>query len=129
MRNGLFPGRFITESGRYAVFFTVVDPMDELGPRETFCDYQEQESRLARILGNHFKTQYISAILPAQESGLQFYQRRFDAVVLYDTLPAEFIEKAICMKTNSSIKEKAKDHVLCSKQIRNVNHKIYLVKK
>ena len=30
---------------------------------------------------------------------------------------------------NSFIKEKAKDHVLRSKQIRSVNHKIYLVKK
>ena len=30
---------------------------------------------------------------------------------------------------SSYIKEKAMDHVLCSKQICNVNHKIYQVKK
>ena len=50
--------------------------------------------------------------------------------VLCDTLSTELIEKATCMKTkNSFIKEKAKDHVLFSKQIRNVNHKMYLGKK
>ena len=35
----------------------------------------------------------------AQQRGLQFYQTRSNAVVLCDTLPAEFIETAICMKT------------------------------
>ena len=38
-RNGLVPGGFTTKTGRYAVFFTVVDPMDDKrGLRETFCD-------------------------------------------------------------------------------------------
>ena len=35
--------------------------------------------------------------------GLQFYQTRSNAVLLYDTLPAEFIEKAICMKTKGQL--------------------------
>ena len=39
----------------------------------------------------------------AQERGLQFYQTRSNAVVLHDTLPAEFIEKAICMKTKDQL--------------------------
>ena len=39
MNHGLVPGGFSTETGRYAVFFTVVDPMDdEQGSREAFCD-------------------------------------------------------------------------------------------
>ena len=35
--------------------------------------------------------------------GLQFYQTRSNAVIFYDTLPAEFIEKAICMKTKDQL--------------------------
>ena len=41
--------------------------------------------------------------MTAQERGLQFYQTRSNAVVLYDTLPAEFVEKAICMKTKERL--------------------------
>ena len=63
MRNGLIPVGFSIETGRCAVFFTVVDPMDDKrGLRETFAIYQKQESRLTRILGNHFKTLCIGAI-------------------------------------------------------------------
>ena len=39
VRNGLIPGGFSTNTGRYAVFFTVIDPMgDRRGLRKTFCD-------------------------------------------------------------------------------------------
>ena len=55
----------------------------------------------------------------AQEIGLQFHQTRAHAVLLNDTLHAECIEKAICMKT----------HVLFTEQNRNVNYKIYPNKK
>ena len=39
----------------------------------------------------------------AQQRGLQFSQTRSNAVILHDTLPAEFIEKAICMKTKDQL--------------------------
>ena len=39
----------------------------------------------------------------AQQRGLRFYQTRSNAVILYDTLPAEFIEKAMCMKTKDQL--------------------------
>ena len=39
----------------------------------------------------------------AQEGGLQFYQTRSPAVILCDTLLAEFIEKAICMKNKDQL--------------------------
>ena len=39
----------------------------------------------------------------AQQRGLQFNQTRSNAVILYDTLPAEFVEKAICMKTKDQL--------------------------
>ena len=36
--------------------------------------------------------------------GLQYYQTRSNAVLLYDTLLAVFIEKEICMKTKEQLK-------------------------
>ena len=39
----------------------------------------------------------------AQQRGLQFCQTKSNAVLLYDTLPAEFIEKAISMKTKDRL--------------------------
>ena len=44
----------------------------------------------------------------AQEKGLQFYQTRSKAAILFDTLPAECIEKAICMVTTETLHEKRK---------------------
>ena len=42
----------------------------------------------------------------AQQRGLQFYRTRSNAVILYDTLLAEFIEKAICMKTKDQLDQR-----------------------
>ena len=39
----------------------------------------------------------------AQQRGLHLYQTKSNAVILHDTLPAEFIEKAICMKTKDQL--------------------------
>ena len=101
VRNGLVPGGFSTKTSRYAVFFTVVEPMDdEQGLRETFCDLSK-----ARIAPNKNTwkplqdTVYWCNLFLAQERGLVTHQTRSNAVVLYDTLPAEFIETAICMET------------------------------
>ena len=44
----------------------------------------------------------------AQERGLQFYQTRSHAVVLYDTPPAACIEKAACMKTQDELYQKVR---------------------
>ena len=106
--NGLVLGGFSTETGRHAVFFTVVNPMDdEQGLGETCCDLSK--ARIAPYK-NTWKplqdTVYWCNLLLAQEGGLQFYQTRSNAVVLYDTLPAEFIEKAICMVTTETLYEK-----------------------
>ena len=42
----------------------------------------------------------------AQEKDSRFYQTRSRAVVLYDTLPAACIEKAVCMKTQDELYQK-----------------------
>ena len=44
----------------------------------------------------------------AQERGLQFYQTRSHAVVLYNTLLAACIEKAVCMKTTEELYQKVR---------------------
>ena len=46
VRNGLIPGGFSTKTGRYAVFFTVVDPMyDKRGLREIFLRFVTSKNR------------------------------------------------------------------------------------
>ena len=71
---------------------------------KSYATCRKQESRPTKILGNTFRIQYFGAIWKlAQQRGLQFYQTRSNAVILYDTLPAEFIENAICMKTKDQL--------------------------
>ena len=132
VRNGLIPGGFSTKTSRYAVFFTVVDPMDDeqQGLREKFFAIdQKQESRLAKILGNQFKTQYSGALYcPLEKEDCDFTKQGL--MRSYSHCLQDSMRKRYAWKLKSSFtKEKAKDHVLCSKQIRGVNHKIYLVKK
>ena len=64
----------------------------------------KQESRHTHYTWKHFQeTVFWCNLKLAQQRGLQFYQTRSNAVILYDTLPAEFIEKAICMKTKDQL--------------------------
>ena len=66
---------FSTKTDRYAVFFTVVNPMDdEQGLRETFCD-------LSKAREAPYKSTWCN-LLPAQEERMQFYQTRSNGVVL-----------------------------------------------
>ena len=62
------------------------------------------KNRAIQKCGNAIRIQYFGAFLRlAQQRGLHFHQTRSNAVVLYDTLPAEFIEKAIYMKTKDQL--------------------------
>ena len=64
----------------------------------------KSKNRATKILGNTFRIQYFWCNLKlAQQRVLQFYQTRSRSVILYDTLPAEFIETAICMKTKDQL--------------------------
>ena len=91
--------------GRQAVFFTVVNPMDNQdGLGETLCDLTQATIAPYKNTWKRFQnTVYWCNLKLAQQRGLQFYQTRSNAVVLYDTLPAEFIDKAICMKTKDQL--------------------------
>ena len=82
-----------------------------------FAIHQKQESRLARILVNHIRILYIGAIYRSlKKEYCNFYQTRSHAAVLYDTLPAEFIEKVICMKTKEQLYQREKRKTTCCSQ-------------
>ena len=92
---------------RQTVFFTAVNPMhknhkdpyklDLTKPR--LASYEERWKR-------HRDTVYWVDIQLAQRKRLKFYQTRSNAIILYDTLPAYFISKAILTKSEEIIHQK-----------------------
>ena len=99
-------------SKRQTVFFTSVDPMDkehkdpkELDPtKPRLASYKKEWKRHQDML-------YWVDIQLAQRKGLQFYQTRSNAVILYDTLPAYCISKAIVMRSEEIIYQKCMCHL------------------
>ena len=64
-----------------------------------------------RTIQNYLETSSKHSVLVrsrklAQKTGLQFYQTRSHSIVLYNTLPAICIEKAVCMKTKEELYHK-----------------------
>ena len=71
---------------------------------EVQYDLDKPRMAVYRILGKLTKIQYIGAICSSlRRIGKQFYQTRSHAIVLYNTLPAICIEKAVCMKTKEEL--------------------------
>ena len=105
MNYGLIPGGVSLRTGRQAVFFTIVNPMDNQdGLGETLCDLSQARLAPYKNTGERFQNTLCWCNLKlAEQRGLQVYQTRSNAVVLYDTLPADFIEKSICMKTKDQL--------------------------
>ena len=104
LRNGLIPGGVSLKTDRQAVLFTVnpTDNQDDWG--ETLCDLSKARIASYKNTWKHSEdTVFWCNLKLAQQRGLQFSQTRLNAAVLYDTLLAEFIEKAICMKTKDQI--------------------------
>ena len=101
----LIPGRVSLNTGKQAVFFTVVNLMghqDDL--EETLCDLSQARIASYKNTWKHFQdTVYRCNLILAQQRGLQIYQARSNAVIFYERLSAEFIEKAICMKTKDQL--------------------------
>ena len=96
--------------GRQAVFFTTVNPMEDgYGLGETPCDLTKPRIAPYKNTWKRFQNSVFWCNLElAQERGLQFYQTRSHAVVLYNTLPAACIEKAVCMKTTDDLYQKVR---------------------
>ena len=108
IRSGLIPGGQSLKRGRQSVFFTVVNPMeDDNGKEDTPCDLTKP--RIVPYTNTwtpQQNTVYWCSLKLAQKRGLQFYQTRSHAIVLYDTLPAVCIEKVVCMKTKDQLYHK-----------------------
>ena len=105
MNHGSLPGGVSLRTGRHAAFFPVVIPMDNQdGLGETLWDVSQARLAPYKNTWKRFQnTVFWCNLELAQQGGLQFHQTRSNAVILYDTLPAEFIEKAICMKTKDQL--------------------------
>ena len=92
---------------RQTVFFTAVNPMNK--DHKDRHELDLTKSRLASYKQKwkvHQDTVYWVDIQLAQRKGLKFYQRRCNAVILYDTLQAYCISKAIVMKSEEIIFQK-----------------------
>ena len=88
VKHGLIPGGVSLKTGRQAVFFTVV---------------KSKNRAIQKYLETLSKYNIWCNLKLAQQRELQIYLTRSNAVILHDTLPAEFIEKAICMKTKDQL--------------------------
>ena len=75
--------------------FTVVNPM-------------EDGNCVGEYLGTLSEYVFGCNLKLAQEKGLQFYQTRSHAVVLYNALLEASIEKAVCMKTQEELCQKVR---------------------
>ena len=107
MNSGLIPVGQNFGRERQTVFFTAVNPMDEEHKDPYKLDLTKP--RLAwykQKWKRHQETVYWVEIQLAQRKGLKFYQTRCNAIILYDTLPAYCIPKAIMMGTGEIIYEK-----------------------
>ena len=110
MNSGLIPGGQ-NLSNRQTVFFTAVNPMNKEHKDPEKVDLKAP--RLARYLQTPWKKHqnkvYWVDIRLAQKKGLKFYQTRSNAIILYNTLPAYCIQKAIKMETGEIIYEKVNE--------------------
>ena len=101
---GLIPGGQ-NLSKRQTVFFTSVDPINKGHKDPDVIDLKAP--RLAwykqKVWKKHQNTVYWVDIKLAQKKGFKFYQTRSNAIILYDTLPAYCIPKAITVGSGEII--------------------------
>ena len=90
---------------RQTVFFLLVNSMDKEHKDPETVDLKAQ--RLAQYMQTawekHQNTVYWVDIKLAQMKRFKFYQTRSNAIILYNTLPAYCIPKAIMMETGDII--------------------------
>ena len=95
-------------NNRQTVFFLLVDPMDKTRKDPEMIDLEAPSLAhyMHKAWKKHQNTVYSVDIKLAQKKGLKFYQTQSNAIILYDTLPACCIPKAIMMETGEIIYEK-----------------------
>ena len=73
------------------------------------CDLRKPRIMPYKNIWKRFQsTVFWCSLKLVQVKGLQFYQTRSHAVVLYNTLPAASNEKAVCMKTTDELYQKVR---------------------
>ena len=102
--SGLIAGGQIL-SKRQTVFFTSVDPMNKehRDPNNIALEAPRLAWYKQKKWKKHLNTVYWVDIKLAQQKGFKFHQTRSNAVILYDTLPAYGIPKAIMMGSGEVI--------------------------
>ena len=117
-----FHDESVSEQVDKLCFFTDVNPMDnqdDLG--KSLNDLSQVRIASYKNTWKHFQdTVFWCNLKLAQQRGLQFFQTRANAVILNDTLSAEFIEKAICMKIKDHLYQR-KSVILISRVVLKVN--------
>ena len=105
--SGLLPGGQIL-SNRQTVFFLPVDPMEKNHKNSDTIDLHEQRHAqyMHKAWKKHQNTVHWVDINLALKKGLKFYQKRCNASILYDTLPAYCIPKASMEEPGEIIYEK-----------------------
>ena len=90
IRNGLILGGKSLKRGRQAVFCTIVNPMEDGYGMEVNSTRSDEikDRAIQEYLESPSNYFFWCNLKLAQEKGLQFYQTRSHAVVLYNTLPA-----------------------------------------
>ena len=100
--SGLIPGeQNLSKERQYSLLFTAVSPMNKEHKDPYKLDLTK--ARLAwykqKTWKRHQDTVYWVDIQLPQRKGLNFYQTRSNAIILYDTLPAYCIPKVVRMET------------------------------
>ena len=105
--SGLLAGGQNSSRERQTVFFTAVNPMHK--NHQYTKELHLTEPRLASYKHKwkrHQDMVHWVGIQLAQRKGLKFYQTRSNALILYDTLPANCISKVVVIESGESIYEK-----------------------
>ena len=105
--SGLIAGGKNSSKDRQTVFFTAVNRLHEnhQDPKRAWSD-QNHVLHLTSKWKVHQDTVYWVDFQLAQRKRLKFYQTRSNAVILYDTLPAYCVSKAIVIKSEEIIYKK-----------------------
>ena len=87
---------------------SAVNPMDKnhKDPDTIDLNAPRHAQYMHKAWKKHRNTVYWVDIKLAQKKGFKFFQTRSNAMILYDTLPAYYISKAIMMETGDVICEK-----------------------
>ena len=107
INSGLIPGGQ-NFSNRQAVFFLLVDHMDKNHKGPVTIDWNEPHHAqyMHKAWKKYQNTVCWVDINLALKKGLKFYQTRWNAIILHETLPAYCIPKVVRMETGEVIYEK-----------------------